>query len=173
MATGYRSEIIASNCRIWEGRLLQGGEEEVIVIKIGYTVLLTSITCPVFAVFKVALGLGWCYAELHHRTVVMRFWGTKLDPVSPHNFAVVGVVANCTMGLFREIIASLINEFGPSFPTQLRSCRCRGELHYGTVWRRHNLFAKRIWTQFPYATSQSSVSWRIALWDCLETFSLL
>ena len=73
MATGYRSEIIASNCRIWEGRLLQGGEEEVIVIKIGYTVLLTSITCPVFAVFKVALGLGWCYAELHLRTVVMRF----------------------------------------------------------------------------------------------------
>ena len=53
--------------------MLQGGEEEVIVIKIGYTVLLTSITCPVFAVFEVALGLGWCYAELHHGTVVMCF----------------------------------------------------------------------------------------------------
>ena len=80
-----------------------------------------------------------------------------MDPVSLHNFAVVGVVANCAMGLFREIIASLINEFVPSFPTQLPSRRCRGELHYGTVWRRHHLFAKRIWTQFPYATSQSSV----------------
>ena len=75
MATGYRSEIIASNCRIWEGRELQGGEEEVIVIKNGYTVLLTSITCPVFAVFEVALGLGSCYAELHHGTVSCVFEG--------------------------------------------------------------------------------------------------
>lgn len=73
MASRYRSEIIAYNYRIWEGRVLRGGEEEVIVIKIGYTVLLTSITCPVFAVFEVALGLGWCYAELHHGTVVMCF----------------------------------------------------------------------------------------------------
>lgn len=73
MATGYRSEIIASNCRIWEGRVFQGGEEEVIVIEIGYTVLLTSITSSVFAVFEVALGLGCCYAELHHGTVVICF----------------------------------------------------------------------------------------------------
>ena len=53
--------------------MLQGGEEEVIVIEIGYTVLLTSITSSVFAVFEVALGLGCCYAELHHGTVVMYF----------------------------------------------------------------------------------------------------
>ena len=83
MATGYRSEIIASNCRIWEGRVLQGGEEEVVVIKIGYTVLLTPITCPVFAVFEVALGLGWCYAELHHGTVAMCFFRDEIVPSFP------------------------------------------------------------------------------------------
>ena len=31
------------------------------------------------------------------------------------------------------------------------------------------VFEGRNCTQFPYITSQSSVSWRIALWDCLET----
>ena len=66
----------------------------------------------------------------------------EFGPVSMRNSAVVGVVANCTMGLFGDVITSLLNEFGPSFTTQLRSCRCRGELHYGTVWRRHYLFAK-------------------------------
>ena len=64
----------------------------------------------------------------------------NLDPVSLRNSAVVVVVANCTMGLFGDVITSLLNEFGPSFPTQLRSRRCRGELHYGTVWRRYYFF---------------------------------
>ena len=64
---------------------------------------------------------------------------TQFPYITSH---VVGVVANCTMGLFGDVITSLLNEFGPSFTTQLRSCRCRGELHYGTVWRRHYLFAK-------------------------------
>ena len=57
----------------------------------------------------------------------------NLDPVSLRNSAVVVVEANCTMGLFGDVITSLLNEFGPSFPTQLRSRRYPGELHYGTV----------------------------------------
>ena len=104
-----------------------------------------------------------CYAELHHGTVVMCFWGTKLDPVSLHNFAVVGVVANCAMGLFGEIIASLINEFGPSFPTQLPSRRSRGDLHYWTVWRRYYFFDSPF-PHFPWVPETFLARFPVSVW---------
>ena len=84
-------------------------------------------------------------------------------PVSLHNFAVVGVVASCAMGLFGEIIASLINEFGPSFPTQLPSRPCRGELHYGTVWRRFYFF-DRPFPHLPWVPETFLARFPVSVW---------
>ena len=86
-----------------------------------------------------------------------------MDPVSLHNFAVVSVVANCAMGLFREIIASLINEFVPSFPTQLPSRRCRGGLHYETVWRRYYFF-DRPFPHLPWVPETFLARFPVSVW---------
>ena len=99
----------------------------------------------------------------------MCFWWTKLDPVSLHNFAEVGVVANCAMRLFWETIASLINEFRPSFPTQLPSRRCRGKLHHGTVWRRYYFFDR----PFPHsALANKHKGTRFRVWWTISCKSL-
>ena len=87
----------------------------------------------------------------------------NLDLVSLRNFAVVGVVANCTMGLFGDVITSLLNEFGPSFPTQLRSCRYRGELHHGTVWRRYYFF-DRPFPHLPWGPETFLALFPVSVW---------